>query len=545
MKKLKKITLTLMMVASFIMLTPISSQAQQVSLHLKKELLETGPHRLKNQPIIVNFYQTQSYQPLWLTDHGLKKEKIRQFLYYVRNDLTLHPKGFIFKEAERLTKIQNANLSRKKAMQFELRLTALYYEFLQHTIYGEINWNKFNARLKSLESSNIEANWVQYGRRFDVIELMAQENVIGTIKRMTPQGYRYHNLLQALYKLYVIQSRGGWKPLPYFKRLKLGNRGANVKKLRERLRISGDYKSCGTRETDLFDNCLVKAVKRFQNRHNLTTDGVVGKGTRWVLNKPVKDKINRVLLNIDRIKWLPRENSQRYIVVNIPEFLLHYVEYQREVKTLKVIVGDTKHPTPVFSNKISYIVLNPYWKVPEGIVRREVVPHMIQNPDYLRKQGLQAHTTWEENSTIVNLDNIIWEEYLDGTKKFPYRLMQPPGPRNALGKIKFKFPNKFSVYLHDTPTKRLFKRKKRAFSHGCVRLSNPRSLLESISMFDENVNLAKANQILAGKRKTQLNVANKIPIHLIYLTAGVNANNELVFRPDIYNYDKYQTRFIR
>ena len=545
MKKLQKVIFTLMTVASFIIATPISSQAQQASTNLKKELLETEPHRLKNQAIIANFYETQSYQPLWLTDHGLKKEKIKQFLHYVRNDLTLHPKGFIFKEAERLTKIQNSNLSVKKAMQFELKLTALYYEFLQHTIYGEINWKKFNTHLKSLANSKVEANWVQYGRRFNVIDLMSKENVISTIKEMTPKGYRYQNLLTALYKLYIIQSKGGWKPLPYFKRLKLGNHSVAVSKLRERLKISGDYKSCGTPEGNLFDSCLVKAVKRFQNRHSLTTDGVVGKGTRWVLNKPVKEKINTILLNIDRIKWLPRENSQRYIVVNIPEFLLHYVENQREVKTLKVIVGDTKHPTPIFSNKISYIVLNPYWKVPEGIVRREIVPHMIQNPNYIRKQGLQAHKTWAEDSPTMNLDTIVWEDYLQGGKKFPYRLMQPPGPRNALGKIKFKFPNRFSVYLHDTPTKRLFKRKRRAFSHGCVRLSNPRSLLESISMFDENVNLATAQQVLLGKKKTQLNMAHKIPIHLIYLTAGVNGNNELIFRPDIYNYDKYQTRFIR
>ena len=545
MKKCKQSIFILILLASVTLSTSLYAQAIQASEYLKKELLETEPYRLKNQSIITNFYETQSYQPLWLTDHGLKKEKIKQFLYYVRNDLTLHPRGFIFKEAERLTKIQNAHLSRKKAMQFELKLTALYYEFLQHTIYGEINWNKFNAHLKSLESSKIQANWVQYGRHFDVIDLMSKEDVIGTIKAMTPKGYRYTKLLEALYKLYLIQSHGGWKPLPYFKRLKIGDRGVAVQKLRERLKISGDYRSCGTAESNLFDNCLVKAVKRFQNRHNLATDGVVGKGTRWVINKPVKDKIQSVLLNIDRIKWLPRETSERYIVVNIPEFLLHYIENQREVKTLKVIVGDTKHPTPIFSNKISYIILNPYWKVPEGITKREIVPHMIKNPNYIKRQGLEAHTTWEENSTIMNLDNIVWEEYLEGGKKFPYRLMQPPGPRNALGKIKFKFPNKFSVYLHDTPTKHLFKRKRRAFSHGCIRLSNPRSLLEVISRSDENINLSQAQQTLAGKEKTQINIARKIPIHLIYLTAGVNKHNELIFRPDIYNYDKYQTRFIR
>jgi murein L,D-transpeptidase YcbB/YkuD len=183
--------------------------------------------------------------------------------------------------------------------------------------------------------------------------------------------------------------------------------------------------------------------------------------------------------------------------------------------------------------------------VPEGIVKREVVPHMLKNPNYITKQGLEAHRTWEENSSIMPLDSIIWSDYLQEDKKFPYRLMQPPGPRNALGKIKFKFPNRFSVYLHDTPTKKLFKRRHRAFSHGCIRLSQPRSLLEIISQTDENVNLIQSNQILMGKQKTQLNMANKIPIHIIYLTAGVDAKNNLIFRYDIYGYDKYQKRFIR
>ena len=551
MTTIKHTLITLLLTATTLWATPNTNFSTPTGLnasYLQRVLLETEPYKLRNQSIVTNFYKSQNYTPLWLTEHGLKREKIQKFLYYVRNDLTLNPKAYIFQEAEKLTKLQNSQLSKKKAMQFELRLTSLYYEFLQHTIYGEIDWKKFNRYLKSLKSSNIEAHWVQYAPRFDIIKLMSRENVIATIREMTPQGYRYSSLMKALYKLYMIQSQGGWKHLPYFKRLKLGNRSSAVVSLRERLRVSGDYHECSSQtpsNSTLFDGCLQQAVKRFQRRHSLTEDGVVGKNTRWVMNKPVKDKIKTVLLNIDRIKWLPRARSERYIVVNLPEFLLHYIEHQREVKTLKVIVGDTKHPSPVFSNKISYIVLNPYWKVPEGIVKREVIPHMVKNPNYIRSQGLQAHKTWAESSEIINLDNIVWEEYLQDGKKFPYRLMQPPGPRNALGKIKFKFPNKFSVYLHDTPTKRLFNRKYRAFSHGCIRLSNPQSLLESISYIDPNVNLAEAQQVLRGKKKTQLNVTNKIPIHLIYLTAGINANGELIFRPDIYKYDKHQTRFVR
>lgn len=525
-----------------------SLNATGISTQLKTEILKTSPKLLKNQAIITDFYSQYGYRPLWLAENATKLRKIKSFLDYVRADVTLNRKGYIYKESILLSKLFTKQVNRKTALKLEFRLTALYYEFLQHTVYGEIEWSKFNAYLKSLKESKINANWVTYAFHFDIIEMMARENIIQTIKDVTPKGYRYDKLIKALHKLRTVQSRGGWKLLTYYKPLKPGDNHAAVPPLRERLKASGDYKECSSKsakQTTFFDSCLKKAVQHFQYRHGLTTDGVVGKGTRWTINKSVEIKIETVLLNIDRIKWLPRESSNRYIIVNIPEYQLRYIENHREVKKLKVIVGDTKHPTPIFSNKISYIVLNPYWKVPEGIVKREIVPSMIKNPNYITKQGLEAHETWDENSSIMPLDTIVWSDYLEKEKKFPYRLMQPPGPRNALGKIKFKFPNRFAVYLHDTPTKKLFKRKHRAFSHGCVRLSQPRSLLEIISKSDANIDLLKSKQVLLGKKKTQLNVANKIPIHLIYLTAGVDGKNNLLFRYDIYKYDRHQTRYVR
>ena len=537
---LKNILLMLMIATSL--------NATGISTQLKTEILKTSPKLLKNQAIITDFYYQYGYRPLWLAENATKLRKIKSFLDYVRADVTLNRKGYIYKESILLSKLFTKQVNRKTALKLEFRLTALYYEFLQHTVYGEIEWSKFNAYLKSLKESKINANWVTYAFHFDIVEMMARENIIQTIKDVTPKGYRYHKLINQLHKLRTVQSRGGWKLLTYYKPLKPGDNHAAVPPLRERLKASGDYKECSSKsakQTTLFDSCLKKAVQHFQYRHGLTTDGVVGKGTRWTINKSVETKIETVLLNIDRIKWLPRESSNRYIIVNIPEYQLRYIENHREVKKLKVIVGDTKHPTPIFSNKISYIVLNPYWKVPEGIVKREIVPSMIKNPNYITKQGLEAHETWDENSSIMPLDTIVWSDYLEKEKKFPYRLMQPPGPRNALGKIKFKFPNRFAVYLHDTPTKKLFKRKHRAFSHGCVRLSQPRSLLEIISKSDANIDLLKSKQVLLGKKKTQINVENKIPIHLIYLTAGVDIRNNLIFRYDIYKYDRHQTRYVR
>ena len=539
----------LMLIISTILLTanPNSINYNQgVMVNINSELLNIDSHLRKNKIMLQNFYQQRQNRALWLTDNWqIKGQKVMQLLDYIKRDLTLNPYGYIRKKGKILTKDLEHKHSQKNFIKLEVQLTSLYYEFLHHTIYGEIDWNGFESHLENLRNSDIDSNWVKYPLKFDIISLLSEENIRKTLHNITPRGYGYQKLINSLRELYVIKWKGGWNKLPPFKSLKIGNSRAIVKQLRQRLKISKDYKWCRNSTNDTkFDSCLDKAVKRFQKRHRLTADGVVGKGTQQVLNISVDKKIKTVLLNMDRIKWLPRIRSERYIIVNIPEYLLHFIEYQRETQRLKVIVGDTKHPTPIFSDEVSYITLNPYWKLPEGIVKREIVPKMIKDPNYITKQGIEAHSTWEENSSIVPLRNINWYSYLNGKKEFPYRLMQPPGSQNALGKIKFKFPNNFSVYLHDTPTKHLFKKKRRAFSHGCVRLSQPLSLLKSISS-DPSLEIIDINSVLAKKEKRDVILTYKIPINLVYLTAWVNASGELTFGDDIYNYDNYQRRTVR
>ncbi len=545
-----------------------NSSSPQSSLNsLKKAFLETPTKLLKNIPqkkFLKKFYKKNNYTPLWLKDNQFNKQQYTQLFEQIEEDITLNKKGVIYKNYQILNRQLDENLSAFQQLRIELKLSSLYYNFLIHTIYGEIQWKNFSYKLTSLKRRGINAAWVKYKPKFNIEQLMLDDNITNTIKQVTPKHFGYNKLLLALKKLETLKAKGAWEKLPYFKRLAIGSSGDMVIKLRERLKISGDYVECNETEASLttiesnhitydlnlsrdaiFGHCLEKAVKNFQQRHGLIVDGIVGAGTLKALNTSIDEKIHKVRLNIDRIKWLPREDKKRYLIVNIPEFMLHYIEDNKVKQTLRVIVGDRRHPTPIFSQNISYIVLNPYWKVPEGIVRREIIPAMIKDPNYLKKQGLEAHLTWDENSQIVDTTWLFWEDYLYGNEKFPYRLMQPPGPKNALGKIKFKFPNRFSVYLHDTPTKHLFKKRVRAFSHGCVRLSQPQELLQSISKFNPTISMQKAKKILKGRRKTFLNVKNRLRIHLVYLTAGMNEKGQIEFRDDIYNYDKYQKRRLR
>ncbi|SFV64292.1 hypothetical protein MNB_SV-13-2100 [hydrothermal vent metagenome] len=519
---------------------------------------------VKHKKFIKRFYRQNDYTPLWLTVDGFNKKYISLFSE-IESDITLDSNSKIYKEHHYLTKYIKEK--KEDRLHIELKLTDLYLDFLEHTLYGDINWKKFSRKLKAMRKRGVAARWIRYRPQYSLSKLLLQPNIGETMEEITPKRFGYTGLLKALIKLKTIKEDGGWETLPSFKKLKLGDSGLNVLKLRERLTASKDLSICQTPSEKLFESestkveevdsdvkiqpqaqfdiCLENAVKKFQKRHGLVVDGVVGKGTRKVLNRSVESKIETVLLNLNRIKWLPRNKNKRYLIANIPEYMLHYIEDGIEKKKLRVIVGNRKHHTPIFRENISYIVLNPYWKVSEGIVKREIIPAMIKNPNYLRREGFEIHTTWSERSPKINPYNLYWPEYGYGYEfgrvKFPYRIMQPPGPKNALGKIKFKFPNKFDVYLHDTPSRGLFKRTHRAFSHGCLRLDKPHSLLETFASFNKNIDMKKSNTILKGKRKVQLNIKNKVPIYLVYLTAGYNIKSgELEFRNDIYGYDKMQ-----
>jgi len=546
MKLQRAFFILLMSTISLLAVPNAAWNKQDIFIEVNRELLNGDAHLLNNLSRLQNFYNSRQNRPLWISNRGIKGKRVMQLLSSIQKDVTLDPRSHINKKAKKLKKDLERRHSHNSIVKLELELTTLYYDFLQHTIYGEIDWSAFEAHLAQNQARGINTNWVRYPLYFDILYLISKEDVLQTLKQVTPHGYQYKKLTSALYRLYKIKWQGGWGKLPAVKSLKKGQTSPVISKLRQRLTISGDYRQCSSKvKNNYFGLCLEKAVKRFQIRHNSVADGVVGKGTQQLLNISVNSKINKLLLNIDRIKWLPRNVTERHIVVNIPEYMLHYYEYEKEKKKLRVIVGDTKHPTPVFSDTLSYITINPYWKLPSGIIRKEVIPAMVKNPNYIKEHGLEAHETWEENSSIVSLKGFNWSEYLHADAKFPYILMQPPGPKNALGKIKFKFPNKFSVYLHDTPTKHLFKKKKRAFSHGCVRLSQPFSLLESLANNEPYINSSDVKSILKSKKKKEIDLTRDIPIHLVYLTAWVDANNQLIFGDDIYQYDRYQKRVIR
>ena len=350
-------------------------------------------------------------------------------------------------------------------------------------------------------------------------------------------------MLSELRRLKNIKQNGGWQKIPNSSQLRYGKSGNIVARLITRLKSSGDYRCSGNNHK--YDRCLKQAVKRFQRRHGLYPNGAINNYTRKKMNISVDWKIKKVLLNLDRIKRLPNQPENRYIMVNIPDFRLYYKENGKEKLSMRVIVGDKKHHTPIFSNKISYIVLNPYWIMPDSIVQKEIIPNILKNPTYLQDKGYEVRSSYSIKAPTIDTSKIDWAKVLKYGQTKKYKFMQPPGPKNALGKIKFKFPNQFAVYLHDTPTKKLFKKGLRAFSHGCIRIAQPNALLSTFAANDSAVNYNRSQQILRGKNKTQLNLSKKVPVHIVYLTAWINSDGLLHYSNDVYNYDSKQKRAIK
>ena len=352
------------------------------------------------------------------------------------------------------------------------------------------------------------------------------------LRSLAPATPEYGRLKAALAEYRAVAERGGWTSVPSGVKLEPGARDERVRKLRARLVETGDVIGSGA-DPLVYDDALVSGVKRFQLRHGLADDGIVAAGTLTQLNVPVERRIEQMLLNMERRRWMPVELGDRYVFVNLADFTLKVVDAGRTVHDTRVVVGKPFFRTPVFSGMMTYIVLNPYWHIPASIATAEILPKLRRNPGYAASQNIRVLTRGGDE---VNPHSVDWSSL--GAGSFPYRLRQDAGEKNSLGRIKFMFPNQFNVYLHDTPSRDLFQRSVRSFSHGCVRVYKPLELAEILLRDDPDWSRARMDAVLARGQQSIINLERPIPVHLTYLTAWVNKDSSVNFRDDVYGRDK-------
>ena len=277
---------------------------------------------------------------------------------------------------------QNRNVYAKVSVEF--KISQLYKAYMDYAYFGSINWGAFNARISNLMVNDVSTEWVLHRPDVNPVKILSKVAFGSSLKKQLdqkkPTAYHYEALQEALKKYMKIREEGGWEPVYLSQKLKPGRRDRGVYSLRERLRATGDYLTCDeSHEEDRYDKCLQKAVKRFQKRNGLKADAVVGSGTGKLLNKSVDERITTIRLNLDRLKWLNERNAKRHVIINIPDFQLYFEENGKLIQTMRVITGKPNHPTPIFSDTVEMIVLNPYWNIPKSIIQKEMIPKLLRN----------------------------------------------------------------------------------------------------------------------------------------------------------------------
>ncbi len=301
--------------------------------------------------------------------------------------------------------------------------------------------------------------------------------------------------------------------------------------MRRRLVVTGDLPPGSDLESDRYDEILEIAVKAFQGRHGLDADGIAGAKTFEALNVPVQTRINQLRMSLERLRWVDQDVSDDFVAVNIPDYRVFLLRDREIVWSARAQVGKPYRATPIFRGDIQYLELNPTWTVPPGILRNDILPRLKQDPGYVVNKNISVI---DRDGRKVDPFSVDWSKYSRGV---PYTLRQEPGPNNALGRIKFIFPNEHFVFLHDTPSRSLFDRSERAFSSGCIRIDKPLELAELLLRDPDKWSQEDLQGVLDSRRTQRVNLKPREPVLILYLTASLDLDGSIRFAKDIYGRD--------
>jgi murein L,D-transpeptidase YcbB/YkuD len=484
---------------------------------------------------VVIFYRKNQYQPVWVDEQGLNTAG-RQLLKAIAaaEENGLQPEDYHYVLLQKLndTFLKN-QLKRKSAEPEELLLAEMmlsdaFFLYGSHLYYGKTDPETIDPQWHA-QRNNCPIEMDEY-----LLQALKTKNLSEALRQLEPVQKDYAIMKQALQSLRKTVKEGGWSRIDFgsIRKLQLNDSSTLIPLIRQRLHISGEYSDSLSLTNAVYDSVLFRAVVLFQKRHGLDADGIIGKGTMEALNIPAVDKMETLIINMERMRWLPRDtDNNRYIMVNIAAFNMKVIENGKVIINSKAIVGKTYRMTPVFSAKMTYMITNPYWTVPKTILREDVIPEVKKNLDYLKKKKMRII---DYKGNEIDPNTIDWSKVTP--RNFPYMIRQDPGRHNSLGSIKFMFPNKYDVYMHDTPDKQLFEKEQRAYSSGCIRIQEYLKLAAYL-LRTRNVSEDSIQRLLDSGRQLQINLPEPIMVHVVYFTAYVS-NGEVIFTKDIYGRDK-------
>ena len=488
--------------------------------------LEIDGAGIGGRDVIPDMYASRNFEPLWTDD-----ARIQELLAMLETapDHGLDPDDYHVAQIRSLVAQRQSSDFALDVADLDILLTASLLRFGYHQLFGKVN------------PATLDSN-INFRREFlyDEGPVKAIPKVIASpepleeqLNAAIPRGPLYRAMQQALVNYRAIAAAGGWSTVPPGAALHKGDQDPRVVHLRRRLAVTGDLPPDADVASSAFDEDVEAGVIAFQDRHALDADGVVGNKSYRAMNVPVQTRIDQIRMSLERLRWVRGELSERFVVVNIAGFRVFVINNQQFVWESRVMVGKAYRQTPVFRGDIRYMELNPTWTVPPGILRNDILPAVKRDPGYLEKKNISVI---DRDGKIVDPATVDWQAYSKGV---PYTLRQEPGPNNALGRIKFIFPNQHFVFLHDTPSRGLFDRAERTFSSGCIRVEHPIRFAEVLTNLDNQPNWDEAalHEVLDTRQTRRIHMKTPLPVLILYLTASLDTGNRVRFLRDVYDRD--------
>ncbi|HEX5001660.1 MAG TPA: L,D-transpeptidase family protein [Bacteroidia bacterium] len=496
----------------------------QLSALLIDSVLQSHPFLDQHRQQVQEFYSRRDFRPAWMGDRGLYEQTgevvnlINDYLAAGIVDSTIFLKGI----AAIYDTLSSDTYPWKSGTRYALQADILFTS--QFFVFSDKAWvGKSASEKKDLEWFLPEKQFSRIDYLDSLLRMSPSE-----ITRSEPVFRQYHALREKLETLVEIQKSGGWDTISAPANvIKPGTSSGTIAVIRKRLGLP----LAAGEDIMLYDSALVEKIKEQQELFGLNSTGIIDKKLVREWNVSVEDRIRKILINLERWKWVPADPGSNFIAVNIPEFVLHVFEKGKEAWNMRVIVGKRVNQTVIFSGDLKYIVFAPYWNVPRSILVNEILPATKKNPDYLAAHKMEI----VYGNKVIPASSINWKTVT--ASGFPYSVRQKPGNDNSLGLVKFLFPNNYSIYLHDTPSKWLFEKEDRDFSHGCIRLAEPQRLASYLLRNNPEWTPEKINTAMNADKEKYVTLKDPVPVYITYFTAWVDSKGRLNYRDDIYGHD--------
>jgi len=527
----RRFSLAATLIAVLASLCPPSSFAADEAIVSRIEAMDAGfpvqvlGNRLMAHKALSAFYATTGYQRAWQSP-DLRRQLIDAVEQAAGDGL--NPADYHADILSGLALRPMSDFSEDLRADLDLLFSDAFLMLGSHMVEGKVNPQTVHAEWT--------ANRRQRKMESVLTEALERGDIAVTLDSLRPADPAYRKLMAARQDLTELLGQP-WLPLTMRPTIRPGDQDDRMPEIRHRLSRLGELKEQPATGEDPrhYDEGLESAVTRFQARHGLEADGLIGPDTVTALNLMPVERLRQIDATLERWRWLPESLGGTYVLVNIAGFELQMVENGEEVLRKRVIVGQPFRQTPVFSDRIRYLVFNPNWTVPRTVMIQDQLPRIIRDPDYLSRLNISVYRGWGADRQKVDPLDVDWS--LLNRNNFPYQLVQEPGPQNALGQVKFMFPNQYDVYLHDTPGRGLFTRSERSFSSGCIRVEQPFDLAQRLLTASPDWSREKIDRVVSEAEPRTVLLPEPVPVHIQYWTSWVDSEGRLQFRNDLYNRD--------